>query len=396
MLLTSKELHGKHSNSQQQLFSDSNTAISGESFGVHGRTPAAGILVGRMRTPQTLRNVLALLMMCCAPGWALAQPAALVGGDVVPRDVREITDRGLQYLVETQGESGEWADGYSGPGTTGLAVMAMLASGEDPNFGKYSQPIRKALRAMIRAQDAATGYMGNSMYQHGFAMLSLSEAYGALDENDLWETGKPVLGKERSIGEALELGVRCAITSQEKNPHNAWRYSPSARDADTSVSGAILMGLLAARNAGIEVPDKSIDSAIKYFSSLTGDSGAVGYSGGLGGFGQSIARTSIACLVYSIAKRKDLSSFAATKKYVVSNMNEHSHYEEYARYYEAQALFQADLEAWEKWNRSLTRQLKSSQNEDGSFSGQFGNATTTSLNLLALALNYRFLPIYER
>ncbi|MEZ6078505.1 MAG: hypothetical protein R3C56_23390 [Pirellulaceae bacterium] len=50
------------------------------------------------------------------------------------------------------------------------------------------------------------------------------------------------------------------------------------------------MGLLAARNAGIEVPDKSVDSAIKYFASMTGDSGAVGYSGGLGALGQSIAR----------------------------------------------------------------------------------------------------------
>lgn len=156
------------------------------------------------------------------------------------------------------------------------------------------------------------------------------------------------------------------------------------------------MGLLAARNAGIEVPDKSIDGAIKYFSTMTGDNGTVGYSGGLGGFGQSIARSSIACLVYSIAKRKDLKQYESAKRYVVSNMNETSHYEEYARYYEAQALFQADLEAWEKWNRGLIRQLKAAQRSDGSFSGQFGASTSTSLNLLALALNYRFLPIYER
>ncbi|MEZ6138804.1 MAG: squalene--hopene cyclase [Pirellulaceae bacterium] len=341
-------------------------------------------------------RILVLFSLALAPVIATGQPPALAAGDVVPRDVREITDRGLQYLVDTQSESGDWSDGYSGPGTTGLALMTFLASGEDPNFGKYGQPIRRALRAIIRAQDGSTGYMGNSMYQHGFAMLALAEAYGTVDETDLWESGKPSPGKERSIGEALELGVRCAVTSQAKNPHSAWRYSPGARDADTSVSGAVLMGLLAARNAGIEVPDKSIDGAIKYFSSLTGDSGAVGYSGGLGGMGQSIARSAIACLVYSIAKRKDLKQFAAAQKYCVSNMNEQSHYEEYARYYLAQALFQADLEAWEKWNRSLVRQLKTAQNDDGSFSGQFGNATSTALNLLALALNYRFLPIYER
>ncbi len=315
---------------------------------------------------------------------------------MVPRDVREITDRGLDYLVNTQTDSGSWSDGYAGPGTTGLALMAFLASGEDPNFGKYSQPIRKSIRSIISSQSASTGYMGDSMYQHGFATLALAEAYGAVDETDLWESGLPLSAKQRSLGEALELAVRCALTSQSKNPHNAWRYSPNARDADTSVSGAVLMGLLAARNAGIEVPDKSVDAAIKYFATMTGDNGAVGYSGGLGGFGQSIARSSIACLVYSIAKRKDLKQFESAKGYVVTNMTEESHYAEYARYYEAQALFQADLAAWEKWNRTLVRKLKATQNNDGSFSGQFGNATSTSLNLLALALNYRFLPIYER
>lgn len=317
-------------------------------------------------------------------------------GDVVSREVREITDRGLQYLQETQSASGTWADGYSGPGTTGLALMAFLASGEDPNYGRYREPIRRAIRAIIRNQDASTGFMGDSMYQHGFATLALAEAYGSLDESDLWSEEGPEPGKERSVAEALELACRCAVTSQSKNPHNAWRYSPGARDADTSVSGAVLMGMLAARNAGIAVPDKNIDDAIDYFASMTGDNGAVGYSGGLGGFGQSIARSSIACLVFSIAKRRDLKAYAATKEYVITNMDERSHYEEYARYYEAQALFQADLEAWEEWNQGLTEKLMKLQNDDGSFDGQFGKATSTSLNLLALALNYRFLPIYER
>ncbi|MFG0266273.1 MAG: squalene--hopene cyclase, partial [Rhodopirellula sp. JB055] len=62
----------------------------------------------------------------------------------------------------------------------------------------------------------------------------------------------------------------------------------------------------------------------------------------------------------------------------------------------AQALFQGDVEAWEKWNKELIRQLKASQNEDGSFSGNFGPTVETSLSLLAMALNFRFLPIYER
>ena len=70
---------------------------------------------------------------------------------------------------------------------------------------------------------------------------------------------------------------------------------------------------------------------------------------------------------------------------------------EYARYYQAQALFQGDVEAWEKWNKLLIRQLKTSQHDDGHFDAQYGGpAIGTSMSLLALALNYKFLPIYER
>lgn len=357
-------------------------------------------MVGAMTVYQRIKNLMIPLSLVVCVEQTLttsaAQGIALPTGDVVPRDVREMYDRGMQYLISSQAEDGSWQDGQRGPGTTGLAMMVFLASGEDPNFGVYALPIRRALRSMVRAQNATTGYMGDSMYHHGFATLALAEAYGSVDETDLWETGTPAAGKERSIGAALELAVRCSVTSQSTNPHRAWRYSPSARDADTSVSGAVLMGLLAARNAGIEVPDKSIDDAIKYFTTMTGDTGSVGYSGGLGGMGQSLPRSSIACLVYAIAKRKDLKQYEATKLYLSKSLDEQSHYMEYARYYQAQALFQADLPTWEKWNRSLIRQLKASQAEDGSFSGQFGKSTATSLNLLALALNYRFLPIYER
>jgi hypothetical protein len=280
-------------------------------------------------------------------------------GDAVPRDVREITDRGLQYLMRAQLDTGNWTDVHQGPGTTGLALLAFLASGEDPNYGLYSSPIRKALRSIIRSQSPSTGFLGNSMYHHGFATLALAEAYGAVEEGDLWSDSTGGSEKQRTIGESLELAVRCAVTSQSKNPFGAWRYSPSARDADTSVSGAVLVGLLSARNAGIEVPDESIEKAVQYFVKSTGDSGIVGYSGGMEGFGESLARSSIACLIYSVAKRKDLKQYESVKKYLVGNLSEGSSYPEYARYYQAQALFQADLEAWSKWNRSLVRQLKS-------------------------------------
>ena len=197
-----------------------------------------------------------------------AQDTQVRFGTDVPQDVQLIYDRGLEWLASNQSPEGGWTDGDGGPGVTGMCVMAFLASGEDPNFGPYSDNIRRAVRHMIRTQSEATGFFGGgghgSMYHHGFAMLGMSEVYGVLDEDSLWDGDTNTEGR-RSIGESLELAVRATITSQKNNQWNAWRYSPEATDADTSVSGAVLMGLLAARNAGIKVPDDGIDNALEYF-----------------------------------------------------------------------------------------------------------------------------------
>lgn len=342
-------------------------------------------------------------VLCCCLGLVVLGNASRVNaqlpdaqyGEVVPRDVREMYDKGLQYLAKTQAQNGSWSGGQTGPGTTGLALMVFLASGEDPNFGLYSSHVRKALRSLISQQNATTGYLGNSMYHHGFGMLALAEAYGTVDDRNLWQKGQS--GKQRSTGEALELAVRAAITSQKKNSFGGWRYSPDSTDADTSVSGAVFVGLLAARNAGVEVPDSSIDKAIEYYKSMTSNSGQVAYAGGFGGFDESLARISIGTLVYSVARRKDLPQYKLTLKYLTNRLEATPRqWPEYTRYYEAQALFQGDVEAWEKWNKLLVRQLKQSQAPDGSFKSDFGPAVGTSMSLLALALNYKFLPIYER
>jgi hypothetical protein len=192
------------------------------------------------------------------------------------------------------------------------------------------------------------------------------------------------------------------VTSAKKNPLGAWRYSPDARDADTSVSGAVMMGLLGARNAGIEVPDETIDRAIKYYVSMTGSNGQVGYSGGSGGGSDAV--TSIAVLVYAIAREKELPQYEKALAFLKGRSGDPQSqlegYPTYTRYYRAQALFQGDVDAWVRWNDGLVQELKKMQGKDGSFSvgrgGGFGGTVDTTLALLSLAVNYKFLPIYER
>jgi hypothetical protein len=214
----------------------------------------------------------------------------------------------------------------------------------------------------------------------------------------LW-AGEEKSDTTRSIGEALELAVKLAVTAQKKNPVKGWRYGATDNTADTSIVGAVLMGLLAARNAGIDVPDDSIDGALNYMKSMTNvDSGEVAYSG-MQGLGESGARSAIACLVFSIGKRKEWPELEGTRKYLVDNLDvsPQQSWPYYERYYKAQALFQADYEAWEKWNRNTIQELRDMQSDDGQIgNSDHGPAYATSMSLLALALNYRFLPIYER
>jgi hypothetical protein len=71
-------------------------------------------------------------------------------------------------------------------------------------------------------------------------------------------------------------------------------------------------------------------------------------------------------------------------------------YAGYTRYYASQAFFQASPEAWNTWNHDNINTLRASQNPDGSWHGNYGTTFETAASLLSLALNYRYLPIYER
>ena len=330
------------------------------------------------------------LVWAGAGGAARAQDQTLRYGGEIPPEVDTIYEHGLAWLVANQAPDGSWPGPNQGPAVTGICLMAFLASGEDPNYGRYASTIRRAVRSIIEAQDGTTGYLPNSMYHLGFGMLALSEAYGTVDESLVWQGDKPV----RSIAQALNLAIGCAANAQKKNRFGGWRYSPDAVDSDMSVTGAVLMGLLAARNAGMPVPDDVINTAMEYVRRSTGSDGSVAYTGGFGGMGGSMNLTAVAALVGAVSKTKDTDQYKAALQRLQDNLDYHEagNYAEYFRYYMAQALFQGDYGAWQKWNAEKIRELQELQRDDGSF----GGAYETGMSLLGLALNYRFLPIYER
>ena len=301
-------------------------------------------------------------------------------GDISPAQIDRMYVRGLQYLVKSQTPEGRWNEMPYGaePAVVGLAIVAMLAHGDDPNHGPYSASIKRGLDYILTQQNASTGYIGRSMYNHGFAALALAEAYGHVLDNRL--------------GPALENAVKLIVSSQQRNPLGAWRYSPESQDADTTVTGAQMVALYAARNAGIPVPEDAIQKGIKFLLRCQTPEGGFGYTGATSPNG---ARTAIACLILSLAKEKKSEQYQKGFAYLEKAPADAS-YQQYYIYYAAQAFFQSSPRAWNEWNSKNVKALGSTQNEDGSWDGQFGPTFSTAASLLSLALNYRYLPIYER
>jgi hypothetical protein len=100
-------------------------------------------------------------------------------------------------------------------------------------------------------------------------------------------------------------------------------------------------------------------------------------------------------LTFAVAKRKDLEAYENTLQHLTERLDQPlgNNWKEYTRYYMAQALFQGDFESWKKWDQINTELLQEELGENGSIGG---SAYSTSMSLLSMALNFRFLPIYER
>ena len=146
-----------------------------------------------------------LWMLCAEVGRA---QFAVMGKDTVPAEVETAYVKGLKFLVSTQKGDGSWGDQYGQePAVVGLAVVAMLAHGDDPDVGPYKDAILRGIRFIIGRSNTQTGQIDSqqwpTMYNHGFATLALAEAYGVVDE--------PL------IGPTLQRAIDFLMASQKRN-----------------------------------------------------------------------------------------------------------------------------------------------------------------------------------
>ena len=342
-----------------------------------------------------------ILACACWLPVASGQETGPVIGEQVSVRLQIMYDKGLQFLKSTQAVDGSWARaGQYGtyPSMAGLALLCMVASGEDPNYGQYKDNIKKGLDYILSKQNQKTGFFGSQMYDHNYTTLALAELAGFVHD-------------ER-IGPALEKAVGRIVDSQKINKRGGLYYDPMATSSALgSITGAGIVALMAARNAGVDVPEKTISGLFKLIISYQDSrSGMIGYSGPGDHRTYGPGRSYLGLLCFHLGRRK---SHPAARK-IGSYVQQISHamsstasvFDWYHIFYAPPALFQEDMKLFEKWNNDNITALQKIQAENGSWNfigggltggGQSSNIVlSTNAALLSLAVNFRLLPIYER
>ncbi len=349
------------------------------------------------------------LMVCLLGGTFCSQaaeqeagPRGLLNPSALDREVDAAVARATQFLAREQRPSGGWfLDLYSGETTsaTSLALMSLLAAGHVPGDEPYKLAFERGHRYLREHQQASgmivdrTGH--GPLYCHGISTLYLAEVLGMAEpvEADMLR-----VMLERAVRALLEAQV----VPKGRRHAGGWRYTLGSTDSDLSVTAWQLLALRAAKNAGCDVPAEAIDAAVAYVKQCYDHEGAGGfaYQPGSGGTPIMTAAGVTALQVCGAADTPECRLAVPTLVLRPPSMTER--HALYGAYYLGVALHQHGGDPWETTREKLYRRLLDRQLPDGSLvSGddsekQTGKVYCTSLAVLALTVEYGYLPIYQK
>ncbi|MBX3397448.1 MAG: terpene cyclase/mutase family protein [Gemmataceae bacterium] len=356
-----------------------------------------------------MRSIVPLLLL-------LASVPSL--GAAPPRErMDDAIDRGLVFLRNSQNNDGSWSGGGGlfamggGRGdlaVTALSVMAFLSAGHVPGEGKHGAAIEKGVRHVMGQQQrnglfagSGGGFGGGQeMYTHGICTLMLAEAAGMTD-------GK--LAEE--LRTRLTAAVTCVLAGQRQHngpDRGGWRYRMVGSDADLSVTGWQLMALRGARNLGCDVPAERIKQAVDYVRRCHDP-----LSGGFRYTTQNqltVPCTGTGILAMELCGKEYHRSpevLRAGAFILQRNLNPGQAHFFYGIYYTSQGMFQLGGNEWKAFRPRLHALLLQNNppRADGSWQAggqaayddmQQGPNYCTAMAILALTVEYRYLPIYQR
>ena len=298
-------------------------------------------------------------------------------------EVETRIEHGLHYLAGQQEEDGSWAS-LRYPDNTGiaaLAVLAFLATGHMPDDGNYGAIVRRGLDYILDTSEAGKLLVSSSshgpMYEHALCTLLLAEVWGMVRVPDL--------------NEHLENAVQQIVRGQ--NASGGWRYRPGSRDAALSVTSAQVLALRAAQNAGIRVPQSTIERAVRYLNTCSVENGGFTYTPG---DIPTFTRTAMGALALHLCGESHAVRATPATQYLLDYPSADKAYPYYGYYHATQLFFQMGGAEWEQWYVRISNWLNRQQNADGSWTGEIDKTYGTALAILTLAIPYQYLPIHQR
>jgi len=304
-------------------------------------------------------------------------------------------ERGLRFLAREQREDGSWRSagehGYYPCAMTGLASLAIMASGSTPTRGPYAKNLRDATRYLLERSQrngliTEVNEESRSMYGHGFAMLFLSQVYGTEEDEE----------KQARVRDVLKRGIGLIQRSQSRA--GGWLYTPDASGDEGSVTVTQVQALRGCRNAGLAVPKSVIDGAIRYIERSQNPDGGIAYRVGAGPSRPAI--TAAACAVLYNAGQYDSPAAAKCFQYAWRHCQPNATgdgFYFYTQLYMSQACWQRGGQEWERYFPVMRDRLVALQAGNGSWRGDDAGTTYgTAIALLILQLPYSHLPILSR
>ena len=314
-----------------------------------------------------------------------------------PDKVDVAIEHGLEYLLTVQKETGAYPGQYGDTvAIPALAAMACLATGHVPGDAKYGKLIERSLDYVLANHDE-TGYFGKvgngKMYAHSIATLLLTEVSGMVSKE-----------RQAQIDAVLPKAIKVILDAQNvkksKQSDGGWRYTPDANDSDTSCSGWALMALRSARLNGAQVPKNAIERAVQYMHRHHNrEKGCFGYQNG-DQHAVTLSGAGILCLELC-GKHEDPDSLSAAK-FLMSVYREklpEEGFAYYGLYYASQGLFQIGGENWKEFSEWMYATYLPKQRASGAWPEHGGERTepyATAMTILAFAVPFRQLPVYQR
>jgi hypothetical protein len=336
---------------------------------------------------RTLQSI-TLILLLGATGWAKAATVSITGSPLMDQRVDLSIERGLAYLASNQGADGGWGT----VGVSGLCGMAFLAKGYLPGDDKYGDNIERTIDYMLSTMSTNglwSPTVGGYMYSHGIATLFLTEVSGMLSDE-----------QQERVDEMLPKALQVMLSAQGND--GGWAYAATKGSHDLSISGWQLMALRSAKHNGAPIPLEAIQRSVKYvLKHNDAEKGTFGY---MDRKTHALTLTGAGILCLELCGEHGNPVIAEAGKYltgVYRKLPEDSH-SEYGLYYTSQGLFQIGGPTWKGFSKWMYEFWIPKQNKNGSFGGEQGwtgendPIYKTAMTVLAFAVPYRMLPIYQR